>query len=250
VVAVNSAIYTRTGASAGIGFAIPINMVKEELIQLRSSGKVVRGWLGVKIQQVTADIADSLGLGDAKGALVAEVLKGGPAQAAGVKRGDVIVAYDEQPVNDSRELPLLVGRSALGHIATVKVIRDKQPVELKITIAESRESELAAAEKHPRSEGGTPSPFGMYVKDLSPELAHELNLDAKSGVVISSVQPGSRADQAGLRARDVIVEVNRAPVKDVAGYQQALQQGGTGKIVLLLIKRGDTTIYIAIRPEA
>ncbi len=250
VIAVNSAIYTRTGASAGIGFAIPINMVKEELTQLRSSGKVVRGWLGVKIQQVTADIADSLGLGDAKGALVAEVLKGGPAQAAGVKRGDVIVAYDDQTVTDSRELPLLVGRSPLGHVATVKVIRDKQPVELKITIAESRESEMAAAEKKPTSEGGTRSPFGLYVKDLSSDLAHELGLDEKSGVVISSVQPGSRADEAGLRARDVIVEVNRAPVKDVVGYQQALQQGGKGKIVLLLVKRGDTTIYFAIRPEA
>jgi serine protease Do len=250
VIAVNSAIYTRTGASAGIGFAIPINMVKEELPQLKTSGKVVRGWLGVKIQGVTPDIADSMGLGDAHGALVAEVLKGGPAQVAGVKRGDVIVAYDNQPVTDSRELPLLVGRSPLGHVATVRVIRDKQPVDLKITITQSRESELAAAEKNPQAEGGTASPFGLYVKDLSADLARELGLDEKNGVVISSVQPGSRADEAGLRARDVILEVNRAAVKNVAGYQQALAQGGKGKIVLMLVRRGDTTMYFAIRPEA
>jgi serine protease Do len=250
VIAVNSAIYTRTGASAGIGFAIPINMVKEELPQLKSSGKVVRGWLGVKIQGVTPDIADSMGLGEARGALVAEVLKGGPAQTAGIKRGDVIVAYDNQPVTDSRELPLLVGRSPLGHVATVKVIRDKQPMDVKMTITESRETEIAAAEKNPKSEGGTASSFGLYVKDLSIDLAHELGLDEKNGVVISAVQPGSRADEAGLRARDVILEVNRAPVKDVATYQQALTQGGKGRIVLMLVKRGDTTMYFAIKPEA
>ena len=115
VIGVNCAIYTHTGASMGIGFAVPIDLVKEELPQLKSSGKVVRGWLGVYIQKVTPELAESLGLADSRGALVAKVLDNGPAKAAGVKRGDVIVAFDNQPVDDSRELPLLVGRTDLGH---------------------------------------------------------------------------------------------------------------------------------------
>ncbi|HLI80674.1 MAG TPA: DegQ family serine endoprotease [Candidatus Binataceae bacterium] len=251
VVGVNSAIYTRTGSNMGIGFAIPVNIVKEELAQLRNSGKVVRGWLGVYIQKMTPEIAESLGLQSPSGALVAEVLKGGPAKSAGIERGDVITSFDGTPIVDSRELPLLVGRSPIGHVATLKLMRQGKPQELKIAITQSHEDELASAEpplgKHSR---GTESPFGLYVKDLSPDLAKELGLEQLSGVVISSVAPGSRADEAGLRARDVILEVNREAVKDVGSYQQAMTSGGKGKIVLILVRRGDSTIYFALKPEA
>jgi serine protease Do len=251
VIGVNCAIYTHTGASMGIGFAVPIDLVKEELPQLKSSGKVVRGWLGVYIQKVTPELAESLGLADARGALVAKVLDNGPAQAAGVKRGDVIVAFDNQPVNVSNELPLLVGRTDLGHKGILKVIRDKQTIELPVTITQSREPEIvAAAEKSEKPDLGAVSPFGLHVKDLSPDLAKELGLDTAGGVVISSVQPGSRADEAGLRARDVIIEVNRAAVKDVDAYQSAVKASAKGKSVLLLIRRGDATVYVPIKPEA
>ena len=251
VIGVNCAIYTHTGSSMGIGFAVPIDLVKEELPQLKASGKVVRGWLGVYIQKVTPELAESLGLGDSRGALVAKVLDNGPAKAAGVKRGDVIVAFDNQPVDDSRELPLLVGRTELGHKSMLKVIRDKQTIELPVTITQSREPELVAAEeKSEKPDLGAASAFGLHVKDLSPELAKELGLDQPGGVVISSVQPGSRADEAGLRARDVIIEVNRKSVKDVDAYQQALKASPKGKLVLLLVKRGDSTVYVAVKPEA
>ncbi len=250
VVGVNCAIYTRTGISMGIGFAVPIELVKEELPQLRSSGKVVRGWLGVYIQKVTPELAESLGLADSRGALVAKVLDGGPAKAAGVKRGDVIVAFDNQPVSDSRELPLLVGRTDLGHKGILKVIRDKQTIDLPVTITQSREPEIVAAEKPEKPDLGAVSPFGLHVKDLSTDLAKELGLDTPGGVVISSVQPGSRADEAGLRARDVILEVNRAAIKNVDSYQNALKTSAKGKIVLLLVRRGDATIYVTVRPEA
>ena len=251
VIGVNCAIYTHTGASMGIGFAVPIDLVKEELPQLKASGKVVRGWLGVYIQKVTPELAESLGLADSRGALVAKVLDNGPAQAAGVKRGDVIVAFDNQPVSDSRELPLLVGRTDLGHKGILKVIRDKQPLDLPVTITQSREPEiLASAQKSEKPDLGAVSPFGLHVKDLSPDLAKELGVDAPGGVVISSVQPGSRADEAGLRARDVILEVNRAAVKDVGAYQAALKTSTKGKIVLLLVRRGDNTIYVTVKPEA
>ncbi len=250
VVGVNCAIYTHTGASMGIGFAVPIELVKEELPQLKSSGKVVRGWLGVYIQKVTPDLAESLGLADSRGALVAKVLDNGPAKAAGIKRGDVIVAFDNQPVGDSRELPLLIGRTDLGHKGILKVIRDKQAIDLPVTITQSRETEIAAAEKPAKPDLGAVSPFGLHVKGLSPDLAKELGLDTPGGVVISSVQPGSRADEAGLRARDVILEVNRAAVKNVDSYQNALKTSAKGKIVLLLVRRGDATIYVTVKPEA
>jgi serine protease Do len=250
VVGVNCAIYTHTGANMGIGFAVPIELVKEELPQLKSSGKVVRGWLGVHIQKVTPELAERFGLADSRGALVADVIDGGPAKAAGVRPGDVIVAFDNQPVGDSRELPLLIGRAALGHTGTLKLIRDKQTIDLPVTIAQSREPEIVAAEKTWKPDLGAVSPFGLHVKGLSPELAKELGLDTPSGVVISSVQPGSRADEAGLRARDVILEVNRAAVKNVDSYQNALKTSAKGKIVLMLVRRGDATIYVTVKPEA
>jgi serine protease Do len=250
VIGMNSAIYTRTGSNMGIGFAIPVNMIKDELAQLRTSGKVVRGWLGVYVQQITPELAESLGLPDARGALVAEVLKNGPAKAAGVKRGDVIVALDGQPILNSHDLVLRVGETPLNHTSTLKIIRDKHTIDLPLIITQSHEEELASTENQDKPDIGEPSPFGLHVKDLSPDLAHELGLDTLTGVVISSVQPGSRADEAGLRARDVIVEVNREPIHDVDTYQKALQSSAKGKIVLLLIKRGDNTEYIALKPEA
>jgi serine protease Do len=247
VVGVNAAIFTSTGRSMGIGFAIPINLVKEELSELRNHGKVKHGWLGVMIQEVTPELAESMDLKDARGALVAEVIKDSPAAIAGVKRGDVIIEFDGHPIKDRRELPLLVTRTPLGKTVTFKIVRDKQEKDLVANITESREAELAAAESRPKMTG-TPSSFGLRVQDLSPDLAHELGLD--TGVLISGVEPGSRGDEVGLQARDVILEVNRSPVKDVSSYQQALKAGGKGSIVLLLVKRGDSTLYFALKPEA
>jgi serine protease Do len=248
VVGVNAAIYTSTGKSMGIGFAIPINLVKEELSELHEHGKIKHGWLGVMIQEVTPELAESMDLKDARGALVAEVLKDSPAALAGVKRGDVIVEFDGHPIKDRRELPLLVTRTPLGKTVTFRIIRDKQQKDLVANITESHEAELAAAESQPKMTAGTRSSFGLRVQDLSPDLAHELGLD--SGVVISGVEPGSRGDEVGLQTRDVILEVNRSPVKDVSSYQQALKAGGKGSIVLLLVKRGDSTLYFALKPEA
>ena len=249
VVAVNSAIYTTRGSNMGIGFAIPVNLVKEELAQLRDRGTVVRGWLGVSIQSVTPELAESLGLKEVQGALVAEVRKNGPAEEAGVKRGDVIVAFNNQAITDSRELPLLVARIPLGRQVALKIIREKHEMEMPVTITESHEEELAAADGPHRPHPGGSSGFGLHVKDLSSELARELGLDIQSGVLVASVQLGSRGDEAGLRARDVILEVNHATVKDVDSYEQALKAGSPGQNLLLLIKRGDTTAYVVLKPE-
>ena len=245
VVGVNSAIFTRTGSNTGIGFAIPVNLVKEELAQLRDHGKVVRGWLGIYVQRVTPTIAESMGLEEPRGALVAEVLSEGPAKIAGVKRGDVIMAYDGVSIEDSRELPLMVARTPLGHDATLRLIRDRRYIELPVTITASRETHvIAAARALPK---GT-APFGLTVKDLDPKLARDMGLGQSKGVVVYSVEPGSSADEAGLHSRDIIVEVNRHGVGNVDAYERALRLAG-GKAILLLIRRHNSTVFVPLEPE-
>ncbi|HVA68153.1 MAG TPA: Do family serine endopeptidase [Candidatus Binataceae bacterium] len=246
VIGVNSAIFTRTGASMGIGFAVPVNLVKEELGQLKESGRVVRGWLGVYVQQVTPAIAESMGLGQPRGALVAEVLSNGPAKGSGLERGDVIIAFDAQPIDDSRELPLIVGRAPLGHQAVVDVIRNRQPRELKVMISASQGEEIASVSRNTHQRA---VPMGLTVKDLNPRLAHDLGLSDSKGVVVFSVEPGSSADDAGLKARDIILEVNRQAVSNVAAYLHALRARGTGKVVLLLVKRDNNTVFVPLEPE-
>ena len=250
VVGVNTAIYTSTGRSIGIGFAIPINLVKSELSEIRGSGRVKHGWLGVYIQEVTPELAESMELKDVHGALVAEVRKDSPAALAGVKQGDVIVEFDGHPITDRRELPLLVTETPLGKSVSFKVIRNKQELELHANITEMQPEQVASAEAQPKLSAGVPSSFGLRVQDLNPDIARQLGLDTDSGVMISGIEAGSRGEKVGLQKRDVILEVNRAPVKDVNAFQQALKASGKGSIVLLLVKRDNATLYFALKPEA
>jgi serine protease Do len=244
VVGINTAIFSRGGGNIGIGFAIPINLAKEIVPQLKDKGHVTRGWLGVMIQKVTPDIAESLGLSDAKGALVADVVKDGPAEAAGIKQGDVIVEYDGKPVIDSAELPLLVARTPVGKTVKVKVLRGKDTESYSIKIQELKEEELAQAGS------GTTEDLGLTVQTLSGELAENLGLDrGLKGVVVTQVEPGGPAADAGLRRGDVIIEVNRQGVKDVDGYRKAVKAVGKGKSVLFLVRRGDNTIFLAVKPS-
>jgi len=242
VVGINTAIFSRSGGNIGIGFAIPVNVAKDLLPELEEKGKVTRGWLGVMIQRVTPDIAESLGLTSPKGALVADVMKDGPAQEAGLKVGDVIVEFDGHAIKESTELPMLVARVPVGKTVTLKVIRDKRTQSFSVKIGELKEEETAVA-------GGKEQSFGLTVQPLTPEIADSLGLgeDVK-GVVVSSVEPGSSADEAGMRRGDVILEVNREPVKDLSSYRKALK-AGKGKSVLLLVRRGENTIFMALKPN-
>ena len=243
VVGINTAIFSRSGGNIGIGFAIPVNVAKDLLPELEEKGKVTRGWLGVMIQKVTPDIADSLGLKDAKGALVADVMKDGPAQAAGIKVGDVIVEFDGHAVKESTELPMLVARTPVGKSVTMKVIRDKNTQTVSVKVGELKEEEVAAAT-------GKEENFGLTVQPLTPDIAESLGISSDlKGVVVSGVEPGSSADDAGLRRGDVILEVNREPVKDLASYRKALKGTSKGKSVLLLVRRGDNTIFLALKPS-
>lgn len=242
VVGINSAIFSRSGGNIGIGFAIPINLVKELLPQLKGKGKITRGYLGVLIQKVTPDIAESLGLEKVRGALVANVSKDGPADRAGIKVGDVIVEFDGKEIKDSNELPIIVARTAVNKQVRLKVVRDKKQVTLTVAVGELKDEEVVASTE----EKGE---LGLAVQTVTPEMAESLGLERAQGVVITSVAAGGPADEAGLRRGDVILEIDRKPVRNLADYRKAMGETKKGKGMLFLVRRGDNTLFLALKPR-
>jgi serine protease Do len=239
VVGINTAIFSQSGGNIGIGFAIPSNSVKELLPQLRDKGKVVRGFIGVSVQKVSPEIAESLGINPARGALVADLVKAGPAERAGVKTGDVIVEFDRRPIKDSADLPQQVARVVPGAAVQIKVIRDGKEATLSLTIGEMKETEVAAAAQE--------GELGLTVQPLTPELAETLGLERSAGLVISAVKPGSAADEAGLRSGDVLVEINRQPVNNLADYNREIADNDKAKPVLFLVRRGQSSLFLALK---
>jgi len=241
VVGINTAIFSRTGGNIGIGFAIPINLVKELLPQLKGKGKVTRGYLGVLIQKVTPDIAESLGMDKPRGALVANVSKDGPAERAGVKVGDVIIEFDGKEIRESNDLPIVVARTSVEKKVRLKVLRDKKELALTVAVGELKDEEVVASAK----EQGE---LGLTVQQVTPQIAESLGLDRAEGVVVAAVEPGSSGDDAGLRRGDVILEVDRKPVRKLADYRKAIGEGKKGKGVLFLVRRGENTLFLALKP--
>ncbi len=241
VVGINTAIFSRSGGNIGIGFAIPINLAKELLPQLREKGKVVRGWLGVYIQKVTPEIAESLGLDEASGALVADVMDDTPAQEAGVEVGDVIVEFDGQPIRESNDLPTIVARTPVGKATSMQIIRGNGKQSLTVTIGELPDGEIAASE-------GATEELGLTVQRLTPEIAESLGIDGDTtGVVIAGVEPNSAADEARLQRGDVILEVNRKHIENEKEFSESVRKVGAGKTLLLLVRRGENTIFVALK---
>jgi serine protease Do len=242
VIGINTAIFSRTGGNMGIGFAIPINLVKEVLPQLRGKGKVTRGFLGVLIQKVTPEIAESLGMDKGNGALVANVTKDGPADKAGVKVGDVIIEFDGKEVKDSSDLPIIVARTPVDRRARMKVLRDKKEITLTVSVGELKDAEVVAS----APEKGE---LGLTVQRLTPQMAESLGLDKSEGVVVTAIEPGSAADEAGIRRGDVIVEVDRKLVRNLDEYKKAVAAIRKGRGVLFLVRRGDSTLFLALKPQ-
>ena len=242
IVGINTAIFSRTGGNMGIGFAIPINLVKELLPQLRGKGKVTRGFLGVLIQKVTPEIADSLALEKAQGALVANVSKDGPADKAGVKVGDVIVEFDGKEVKDSGDLPIIVARTQVDKKVRMKVVRDKKEMVLGVAVGELKDEEVVAA----APEKGE---LGLTVQRLTPPMAESLGLEKSDGVVVSAVEPGSAADDAGIRRGDVLMEIDRRPVRNLDEYRKMVAAIKKGRGVLFLVRRGESTLFLALKPQ-
>jgi serine protease Do len=242
VIGINTAIFSRTGGNMGIGFAIPVNLAKELLPQLRGKGKVTRGYLGVLIQKVTPEIAESLGMDHGYGALVANVSKDGPAEKAGIKVGDVIVEFDGKEVKDSGDLPIIVARTPVDKKVRMKVLRDKKEVMLGVAVGELKEEEVVASVP----EKGE---LGMTVQKVTPQMAESLGLEKPEGVVVTDVESGSAADEAGIRRGDVIVQIDRKPVRSVDEYKKSIAGIRKGKGILFLVKRGDSTLFLALKPQ-
>jgi serine protease Do len=240
-IGINAAIVTQTGGSVGIGFAIPINLAKPVLTQLASSGHVVRGYLGVTVQPVTADLAKSFKLDAPHGALVSSVNADSPALTAGVMPGDVIVAYDGRAIARSDELPRMVAETPVGRAVPVTLVRDGGSVKVTITVGR-----LADATERPSATANAQPTLGLALQTLTPELAQRLHLRVHSGVIVRGVEEDSPAATAGLQPGDVIGEVDRQPVTNVDELERAIIDRVPGTPTLLLVHRDDGDLYITM----
>jgi serine protease Do len=247
VVGVNAAIIS--GANT-IGFAIPINVVKQILPQLKSTGKVVRGFLGVQPQAITADTAEALGLKSAKGALVADVVKSSPAEKASLKPGDVIVAINGKPVNDNNQLTRDVGVLPPGSTVKLDVIRDGRQRTVEVKLAD-RPDEREEGGRTPNRGGENKDQgdlLGLSVQEATPQLLRRAQVDPSTkGVAVVDVSPDSPAADAGLEPGDIVVEVNRHPVNSVGDYRNAVKGLKKGETALVRVKRGQATQYVPVR---
>ena len=242
MVGINTAIYSQSGGNIGIGFAIPIKMAQNIISQLKEHGTVVRGWLGVMIQQVTPELANQFKLDRPIGALVGEVSPGSPADKGGIKEGDVIIAFDGNEVTQMSMLPSMVAQTKVGSDAKVTIIRHGKEKTLTVKIAKLKEDDTM--DNGPSSEIGRK--LGLNVQELTPELAKSLGLDNDSGVIIADVEPGSAAAEADIHRGDLILEINRHPIKNMADYSTALTSSKKGDSILLWIKRGDHKRFVVI----
>jgi serine protease Do len=238
VVGVNTAI---VASGQGIGFAIPINMAKDVVQQLKEKGKVVRGWLGILIQNITPEIAEGMNIKETKGALVSSVTPGGPAEKAGVKRGDIIVEFNGHKVEKVVDLTSKVVVTPPGTQVQLKVIREGREKDITVKLGELPEKTAVKSEKE------TEEKLGLTVQDITPEIADRFNLGEEKGVVITDVEPGSIADEAGFQPGDVIQEIKGRPIKNIDDYKRVVEKLEKGKSALFLVKRGENTMYVGIQ---
>lgn len=239
VVGINTAIIA---GGQGIGFAIPVNMAKSIIPQLRDKGKVTRGWIGVSIQPVTRDLAASFGLAAAKGALVSEVVPESPAEKGGVKTGDIIISFDGKEIKEMNDLPRLVAATAAGKNVPVKVMRDGKEETLTLGIEKMKDvDEDSSAENQDK--------LGLAVKELTKELAANLRIKDTSGVVVTDVRIDSLAMNVGIQRGDILKEVNGKKITRVEDYEKALTTAKKDKVLRLLIKHGESSRYVAVKME-
>ena len=248
LVGINTAIYSRTGGYMGIGFAIPSNMAKSVMGSLVKHGKVVRGYLGVSIQDVNADIAKQFGLKRAEGALVSDVVAGSPADKGGLKSGDVITAYDGKPVDNTATLRNRVAETTVGSSVKVEAVRDGKAQTFEVKVVEQPQDMTAEGETA-RGSDKSSALAGVEVTNISPDVARRLNLPrGAQGVVVSGVESGSTAEAAGIREGDVIVELNRQPVRSAEDFRRLSAKLKGEQSALLLIVRNGGRLFVAINP--
>jgi Do/DeqQ family serine protease len=247
VIGINTAI---VAAGQGIGFSIPINEAKSVMAQLIARGKVVRGWLGIAIQDVTEELASSFGVREREGVLVADVMKGGPGEAAGLRPGDVIVDLGGTKIREVPDLQRRVANVAPGQTVAVGVVRDRAPQRLSVRVGEMPADDATEADV---DVDVAPEGFGLQVEPLAPDTAERLGLSFSQGLLVIDVASGGPADRAGLKRGDVILEVDRKPVQDAPGLQKALGAVPGGRSVLVWVHRpgaGARNQYLVLEREA
>lgn len=254
VIGINTAIYSPSGGSVGIGFAIPSNSARGVIQQLIEHGQVRRGWLGVRIQSVTEEIADALGLKDTSGALVAGVIRGGPAEKTKLKDGDVILEFDGKPITQMRRLPRLVADTEVGKTVPIKVWRDGHELTMKVEVGALEEPEEKAEAKASGSKsparGEAVSVLGVDVAAIDQSTREQFDLEADArGVIVTAVDPNGPAAEQGVRIGDRIIEVSQEPVSTPAQLAAKIKtaQGGGRKVVLLLVEGEGGMRFVAIR---
>jgi serine protease Do len=248
VIGINSQIYSRTGGFMGLSFAIPIELALNVANQIKETGQVSRGWLGVLIQEVTRELAESFGMSNPHGALVAKVLDSSPAAKAGLQVGDVIVRFNGKKVIRSSNLPPLVGRSTVGENAKLTIIRNKKEKQVKVMIAELPTSTTQAAYS-PKAEDKPHEnvALGMGVEALSKVVKKQLNISA--GVQVIDINQSGAAQDAGIQSGDVITMIDNQAVASLEDFDKITSGLKSGKSVALLVQRASGPVFLAIRPE-
>jgi len=239
VIGINTAIVAQ---GQGIGFAIPVNMAKQIIPQLRDEGRVTRGWLGVTVQALNQELADSFGLDSTHGALVNEVIKDSPADKAGLERGDIIVEYDGKRVDELNDLPRLVAATPVGETVRVKIFRDGKERTVKVEIGRLDDGQAELAVDAEES-GGV---LGLTVTNVTPELVERYSLESDQGILITRIDPEGPAAEANLRVGDLIVEADGKEVESVKEFEAVVGQMKSGKVLRLLIQRRATLLYTTV----
>ena len=238
VVGINTAIVP---GAQNIGFAIPVNMAKSILGDLKTVGKITRGWIGVTAQDITEDMRQNLKLKDRTGVLVGNVAPGDAADKAGIKTGDVILGIAGKPVKDNRELLQIVATLHVGSKEKIRIFRDGREMTLPIIIAERKDRQEQA------SGSGTSEQFGMTAQEVTPEIAKYFGLPEKTGVILTEVKAGGPADEAGLKPRDIVLKINTLEISDLKDYSEALAAGDKGEALLVLVRRGKANFFVTLK---
>ena len=241
VIGINTAI---VAGGQGIGFAIPINMAKTVITQLRDTGKVTRGWLGVAVQPVTPDLASSFGMKNEQGALVSEVMKDSPAEKAGFQAGDIILEFDGKIITDMHELPRLAAVTPVGKKAVVKLFRNGKILEKTVTIEKMVDSGVTGQQAAQTQEN-----LGLVVTDLTKELAAQLRTSETRGVVVREVKSGSLAEDAGILRGDIIKQINNSAIKNSSEYAKVVATLKKGDLVRFLLQRGESALFVVMKVE-
>lgn len=248
VVGINSQIYSRTGGFMGLSFAIPINVATNVVKQLKEKGRVSRGWLGILIQDINRELAESFGMKEPMGAVVLKVLDNSPAEKAGFKIGDVVTEFNGKQINRSSDLPIAVGNTPVGQTAEVKIIREGKSMELKVKIAELPSEDKLASTESRDEEPAKSNRLGVAVEDLNSDQRHRMDIK-KGGVIVKDVTDGPALD-AGIHRGDVLLKLNNHDIKDARHFRELLAKLPVGRPIPILIQRNSSPIFLAIKiPE-